>query len=188
MKLAADRATNTKDFIEKYTVALDYIGIFTVPGLSGLIISRSVHQDNLQSLTTISSSLLILSGICVIIIGHVRSYSTRFGPLRALKVIKWLGATMTILNLAVISATISSYIKDKDGILAPFTTILLLVSLFACLWGAINTYFAALDLKAIDDSNDDSYKKAEPPTSLKDFQGKYRVRLFKSKPTLRQSR
>ena len=67
--------------------------------------------------------------------------------LRSAKIIKWMSVIMAILSLSLIAMSTLSYFIDHDGIIAPFTTVMLLASLFSFIVGIAFTVKATRKAK-----------------------------------------
>ena len=79
--------------------------------------------------------------------------------LRSAKIRKWMSVTIAILSLSVFAMSISSYTIDKDGIIVPYTTVMLLASFASFILGIGWTVEGISNVKSLEGSNDDSYRK-----------------------------
>ena len=117
------------DIIEEQILNIDSIGVFLVPGFSGLMLSCSLDQGNLKALTAITSGSFTLGGFAFIIRELLGSNQIRMKKLRSAKIQIFMSVTETILSLSVFALSIKSYVIDQDGSIVPFTTVVLLASM-----------------------------------------------------------
>ena len=106
------RGSGKTDIIEEETFTIDTIGVYLVPGFSGLMLSCSMDQGNLKALTTITSGLYILSGFGVIAFFLLKEDQIIMKKLRKAKIMKWVSVAIAIMSFSVFALSVMRYFID----------------------------------------------------------------------------